>query len=247
MSGRLTDVLLSRGDLKARVWVPAVCYLGAAALLALGFLGSRLTPALWFDVGGAALIAAANPPLDAARLDIMPAGLWGRAESVFTVVRSLAQAFAPVLFGALADFIAGIAPKPSPIGTHPRLGIAHHRHRAPADLPDHARGVCARGRVPAPRPRDLSHRRRDRRRLRPWAVRPPRRPPRRPARRLERRALRVRGEALRELLQAAGVPTLSGCSCTAAGACRRRPPAGSRARRRRSLQAARPASARPRR
>jgi MFS family permease len=118
-SGRLTDVLLSRGHLNARVWVPAVCYVGAAALLALGLLGSHLTPSLWFYVGGAALISAANPPLDAARLDIMPAGLWGRAESVRTVVRSLAQAFAPVIFGALADFIAGIAPKPSPIGTHP--------------------------------------------------------------------------------------------------------------------------------
>jgi MFS family permease len=118
VSGRLTDVLLARGHLNSRVWVPSVCYLGAAALLALGFLGNHLTPSLWFFVGGSALISAANPPLDAARLDIMPAGLWGRAESIRTVVRSLAQAFAPVLFGALADFIAGIAPKPSPIGAH---------------------------------------------------------------------------------------------------------------------------------
>ena len=64
-----------------------------------GFLSDHLTPALWFDVAGAALLSAANPPLDAARLDIMPAGLWGRAESVRTFVRSLAQALAPLLFG----------------------------------------------------------------------------------------------------------------------------------------------------
>ena len=49
----------------------------------------------------------------------MPSGLWGRAESTRTVLRSLAQAIAPLLFGGLADLIAGIAPEQAPIGTHP--------------------------------------------------------------------------------------------------------------------------------
>ena len=49
----------------------------------------------------------------------MPPGLWGRAESIRTVLRSLAQAIAPLAFGGLADLIAGIAPKQAPIGTHP--------------------------------------------------------------------------------------------------------------------------------
>jgi MFS family permease len=119
VSGRVTDLMVRRGLLEARVWVPALCYLGAAGLLVPGILSSHLTPAVWFDVGGAALLSAANPPLDAARLDIMPAGLWGRAESTRTVLRSLAQAIAPLLFGGLADLIAGIAPKQAPIGTHP--------------------------------------------------------------------------------------------------------------------------------
>ena len=119
VSGRVTDLLLRRGVLEVRVWVPALCYLGAAVLLIPGILGSHLTPAVWFDVAGASLLSAANPPLDAARLDIMPAGLWGRAESTRTVLRSLAQALAPLLFGGLADLIAGIAPKQTPIGTHP--------------------------------------------------------------------------------------------------------------------------------
>jgi MFS family permease len=119
VSGQVTDSMVRRGFLEARVWVPALCYLGAAALLVPGIVASDLTPALWFDVGGAALLSAANPPLDAARLDIMPAGLWGRAESTRTVVRSLAQAIAPLVFGGLADLIAGIAPKQAPIGTHP--------------------------------------------------------------------------------------------------------------------------------
>ncbi len=118
ISGRVTDALVRQGRLEARVWVPALCYLGAAALLVPGLLSSHLTPAIWFDVGGAALISAANPPLDAARLDIMPSGLWGRAESTRTFLRSLAQAIAPLLFGAVADLVAGIVPAQAPIGTH---------------------------------------------------------------------------------------------------------------------------------
>ncbi|HEV3045811.1 MAG TPA: MFS transporter [Solirubrobacteraceae bacterium] len=129
-SGRLTDALLRRGVLEARIWVPAGCYLGAAALLVPGLLIGHLTPALWFDLGGTALISAANPPQDAARLDIMPAGLWGRAEATRSFLRSLAQALAPLVFGGLADAIAGIVPAQAPIGTH-----------APAISPSTARGL----------------------------------------------------------------------------------------------------------
>jgi sugar phosphate permease len=118
VSGRLTDLAMRRGLLEARVVGPAICYLGAAALFVPGVLIGHLTPALWFDVGAATLLSAANPPLDAARLDIMPAGLWGLAESTRTFLRSLAQALAPLVFGALADLIAGIAPEQTPVGTH---------------------------------------------------------------------------------------------------------------------------------
>ena len=117
-SGPATDALVKRGFLKARVWLPGLCYLGAAVLLAIGLLNNHLTPAIWFDVGGAALISAANPPLDAARLDIMPSGLWGRAESIRTFVRSGTQALAPLLFGGVADLVAGFVPAQAPIGTH---------------------------------------------------------------------------------------------------------------------------------
>lgn len=37
----------------------------------------------------------------------MPAPLWGRAESIRTVLRSFAQALAPLLFGAVADHVFG--------------------------------------------------------------------------------------------------------------------------------------------
>jgi MFS family permease len=117
-SGPITDAMLRRGILEARVWVPAGCYVGAAALLIPGFVSTKLTPALWFDVAGAALLSAANAPLDAARLDIMPAGLWGRAESTRTFLRSLAQALAPLVFGGVSQLIAGIVPAQTPVGTH---------------------------------------------------------------------------------------------------------------------------------
>jgi MFS family permease len=118
VSGHITDALVRRGGLQARVWVPAICYLGAAVLLVPGLLSSHLGTAVWFDVGGAGLISAANPPLDAARLDIMPSGLWGRAESTRTFLRSVAQALAPLIFGAIADLVTGILPAQAPIGTH---------------------------------------------------------------------------------------------------------------------------------
>jgi MFS family permease len=122
--GRITDLMLERGYLAARVWVPGVCYVGAALMLLIGLLGSGLTPAIWFDVAGAAFISAANPPIQAARLDVVPAGLWGRASSALTVVRSLAQALAPLAFGGLSQLIAGIVPAQAPIGTHPHAPSA---------------------------------------------------------------------------------------------------------------------------
>jgi MFS family permease len=119
VGGRLPDSLLRRGDLSARVWFPGACYIGAALCLIPGFIGNSLTPALWFDIAGAALISAANPPIQAARLDIVPAGLWGRAQSALTVVRSLAQAVAPLAFGGVSQLVEGIVPAQAPIGTRP--------------------------------------------------------------------------------------------------------------------------------
>jgi MFS family permease len=120
VGGRLPDLLLRRGDIGARVWFPGVCYIGAALMFIPGLLVSDITPAIWFDVAGAALIFAANPPLQAARLDVVPSGLWGRAQSALTCVRSLAQAAAPLIFGGVSQLVAGIVPSQAPIGTRPR-------------------------------------------------------------------------------------------------------------------------------
>jgi MFS family permease len=118
VSGPLTDLLTKSGHIAARVWVPAICNIAAGLVLIPSFLTSSLITALPFCFLGTALISAANPPLDAARLDIMPAGLWGRAESVRTFLRSIAQALAPLLFGGVSDLIAGFEPQKAPIGTH---------------------------------------------------------------------------------------------------------------------------------
>jgi MFS family permease len=116
--GPVCDLLTRYGRLSSRVWVPAICNLGAGLILIPGFLTSSLSTALPFCFVGTALISAANPPLDAARLDIMPSGLWGRAESTRTFLRSIAQAVAPLAFGGVADLIAGFTPHAAPVGTH---------------------------------------------------------------------------------------------------------------------------------
>lgn len=120
--GRLADLLLRRGYLNGRVLVPSLALLLAPLALAPAFITTSLWAAVPLLTLGAALLAAPNPPLDAARLDIVPPGLWGRAEAIRTAVRTLGEFLAPLLFGYLsasvftgADhlrdaFLLGLAP-----------------------------------------------------------------------------------------------------------------------------------------
>jgi Major Facilitator Superfamily len=117
--GHLSDISLNHGHRTARLWIPGTCYIGAALMMIPVFVASDLDNAVWFAVAGSALISAANPPLQAARLDVVPAGLWGLAASAFTLVRSLAQAAAPLIFGGISEIVAGIVPEQAPIGTRP--------------------------------------------------------------------------------------------------------------------------------
>jgi MFS family permease len=107
VSGRLADKLIQRGRIDARVLVGAVSYLAAAAFLAPALLLTAIPVALPLLMAAGAALAAPNPPLDAARLDIIPAGLWGRAEGIRTLLRQSAQAAAPLLFGLVADALGG--------------------------------------------------------------------------------------------------------------------------------------------
>ncbi|MFF2650261.1 MFS transporter [Streptomyces sp. NPDC058045] len=98
VGGRIADRLGRRRN-DARVLVPTVCLLTMPFLAAPAFHSEALPVALPLLMCSTALLGAANPPLDAARLDIVPPLLWGRAEATRTVLRTAGEAVAPTLFG----------------------------------------------------------------------------------------------------------------------------------------------------
>jgi hypothetical protein len=61
---------------------------------------------------------ARNPPLDAARLDIMHHRLWGRAEGIRTLLRRAMTATAPIVFGLIADQLVPPGARASTNGAH---------------------------------------------------------------------------------------------------------------------------------
>lgn len=105
--GRLADRLLARGRVAARVEVPGVSVLVAGLI----FVPALLVTNAWLAAGllmvAALFLGMSTPPLDAARLDIIHPGMWGRAEGVRTVLRNGADSSAPVLFGVLAQSVFG--------------------------------------------------------------------------------------------------------------------------------------------
>jgi MFS family permease len=107
LAGGLSDRLLRAGYLNSRILVAAIAAIGSTFLFIPPLAAHSVTAALPYLIFAALLLSAQNPPIDAARLDIMPAQLWGRAEAVRTVLRSLAQSLAPVLFGFSSDHVFG--------------------------------------------------------------------------------------------------------------------------------------------
>jgi predicted MFS family arabinose efflux permease len=107
VSGAMSDRLLRGGFLNARILVAAMAAIGATVLFIPALAVHSAATAVPYLIVAALLLSAQNPPIDAARLDIVPAQLWGRAEAVRTVLRSLAQSLAPVLFGFTSDEIFG--------------------------------------------------------------------------------------------------------------------------------------------
>jgi MFS family permease len=105
--GTIGDRLLRRGYLNGRIIVAAaVATLSVAAFVPALFTRSPITALPYITLAALAL-SAQNPPLDAARLDVMVPLLWGRAEAVRTFLRTMAQALAPLLFGAVSDHVFG--------------------------------------------------------------------------------------------------------------------------------------------
>jgi MFS family permease len=105
--GTLGDLLLRRGRLNGRILISVVAATAAVGLFVPAIFTRHALTALPFITFAALALSAQNPPLDAARLDIMVPLLWGRAEGVRTFLRTLAQALAPVIFGGVSDYVFG--------------------------------------------------------------------------------------------------------------------------------------------
>ncbi|MDQ2754500.1 MAG: MFS transporter [Actinomycetota bacterium] len=107
VAGHLSDSLLRRRLLNGRILLTGVAALLTAAMFLPALTSRSVVTALPYLTLAALFLSAQNPPMDAARLDIMPAQLWGRAEGVRTAMRTGAQALAPVTFGVVADHVFG--------------------------------------------------------------------------------------------------------------------------------------------
>lgn len=105
--GALGDRLLAKRHLNGRIAVSAVSAAAAVVLFIPALLTHSVLTALPYVIAAGFALSAQNPPLDAARLDIMPPLLWGRAEGIRTFLRTTAQALAPLVFGFLSDSVFG--------------------------------------------------------------------------------------------------------------------------------------------
>lgn len=123
LSGRWTDRLLHAGRIDARLVVGALGFIVAAIVFVPGILSTSLAISLPFFLIAAAALSVPNPALDAARLDVVPSRMWGRAESIRTVVRTVLEAFAPLLFGIVSDALSGA--RSSGLGTGVNQNTSH--------------------------------------------------------------------------------------------------------------------------
>jgi MFS family permease len=105
--GGVGDMLLHRKVLNGRILVSAVAAAAAVVLFAPAIFTRSAGTALPYITFAALALSAQNPPLDAARLDVMVPLLWGRAEAIRTFLRTGAQAIAPVAFGGISDYVFG--------------------------------------------------------------------------------------------------------------------------------------------
>jgi sugar phosphate permease len=109
ITGRLADRLIRMRHIPARITVAAIAFLVSAGLFVPGLLVPSLAVAAPLFFVAAAALGGTNPPLDAARLDIVHSRLWGRAESVRSVLRSAFAAIAPLVFGYVSELFGGTA------------------------------------------------------------------------------------------------------------------------------------------
>lgn len=102
LSGWFSDYFLQKGIIGARIWVAVVSFLLTVVCFVPAFYSPNLLIAAVFFYLAALFLGATNPSLDAARLDIMHSRLWGRAESVRTMLRYALISAAPYVFGVIS-------------------------------------------------------------------------------------------------------------------------------------------------
>ena len=152
--GTVGDRLLRRGFLTGRILVSTVAAAAAVVLFVPAIFTRSATHALPYITLAALALSAQNPPLDAARLDIMVPLLWGRAEGVRTFLRTVGQAVAPVVFGGVSDYVFGGGRAglqwTFALMLLPLAGSAYFLYRANATYPrDVATAAAASARGPA--------------------------------------------------------------------------------------------------
>jgi ABC-type branched-subunit amino acid transport system ATPase component/sugar phosphate permease len=103
LSGYVADYLTHAGHRAARVFVAGTARLLTMPLLLLAFWIENTPLMLTLFTVGAMTLTAAQPPLNAARADVLHPGLRGRGTSLDAVCQSIAGAASPVIFGILAD------------------------------------------------------------------------------------------------------------------------------------------------
>jgi len=86
--------------------VGGAAFLAAAVFILPTLLADSLLPALVFAFLAGIALGGVNPPLNAARLDIVDSRLWGTAEAVRSTLSSISTGLAPVIFGDVATAMA---------------------------------------------------------------------------------------------------------------------------------------------
>ncbi|HZK90141.1 MAG TPA: MFS transporter [Stellaceae bacterium] len=105
--GRLSERLLDRGYLNARIIVPLGALVLALPFFAVGLAVTNGWIGIVMIAAGMGAMSAASAPIDASLLDIVHPRLWGRGEGARTALRTTSDACSPLLFGAMSGWLGG--------------------------------------------------------------------------------------------------------------------------------------------
>ena len=105
--GRLAERLLRKGKADARIVVAAVALALSVPILGVAIWTRTALLGIGLLAVGAGVLSASVAPIDAARLDIVHPRMWGRGEAGRMALRSTFEGGAPLLFGALSEWLGG--------------------------------------------------------------------------------------------------------------------------------------------